>query len=196
MKDSININNSSFVISAMGEKDLPKDNLPEIVLVGKSNVGKSSFINAMLKRKKLAKTSNKPGKTRQMNVYNLDKKVYIIDMPGYGFSNMSKKEEDKVARTINTYLETRKQISLIIAVLDIRHNPTNDDLIMLDYLIKKELPFFIILNKADKIAKTKVDMQVQKFIEYVQLQNVDVLPFSAIDDKYNEKIWEKIEEHI
>ena len=159
----ININNSQFYISAVKPGDYPIEGLPEVVLIGKSNVGKSSFVNTMLNRKKLAKTSSEPGKTRQMNFYNVDNKMYFVDMPGYGYSKMSKAEEIKVAQYINQYLEIRENIHLIVLILDIRHKPSENDIMMYEYVLSKNIPFVIILNKADKIAKTKEKEKIEEF---------------------------------
>ena len=150
------VKNPQFEISAVSSKQYPKNDLPEIVLVGKSNVGKSSFINTMINRKKLARTSSEPGKTRQINFYNIDEKFYFVDLPGYGFSKMSKAEQVKVGQFIEEYLFHRDKISLIIFLIDIRHSPTSNDRLMYDYIIRSDKPFMIIANKADKIAPTKV----------------------------------------
>ena len=154
------VKNPKFEISAVGPKQYPKNNLHEIVLVGKSNVGKSSFINTMINRKKLARTSSEPGKTRQINFYNIDDSFYFVDLPGYGYSKMSKKEQEQVGKFIEEYLFNRKQISLIIFLIDIRHSPTENDKLMYNYIISSGLPFIILANKADKIAITKVDNAV------------------------------------
>ena len=111
------IKNPEFKISAVSPQQYPKDELPQIVLVGKSNVGKSSFINTMVNRKKLAKTSSEPGKTRQINFYNMDNKFYFVDLPGYGFSKMSKEEQSKVGNFIEEYLKKCKNISLVIFLI-------------------------------------------------------------------------------
>ena len=150
------VNNPKFEVSAVKPAQYPKNNLPEIVLVGKSNVGKSSFINTMINRKKLARTSSEPGKTRQINFYNIDEKFYFVDLPGYGYSKMSKKEQEQVGKFIEQYLFNRERISLIIFLVDIRHSPTENDKLMYDYVIRSGLPCIILANKADKIAVTKV----------------------------------------
>ena len=122
----MNIKNAQFEISAVKPSQYPKNNLPEIVLVGKCNVGKSSFINTMINRKKLARTSSEPGKTRQINFYNIDNLFYFVDLPGYGFSKMSKKEQEQVGKFIEYYLQHREQIRLVIFLVDIRHKPTEN----------------------------------------------------------------------
>ena len=155
------IKDPKIEISAVSPKQYPTNGLPEIVLVGKSNVGKSSFINTMINRKKLARTSSEPGKTRQINFYNMDNKFYFVDLPGYGYSKMSKAEQVKVNRFIDEYLHIRKNISLIILLIDIRHTPGNNDRLMYDYILNSGIPFIVLANKADKIAITKVDDAVK-----------------------------------
>ena len=150
------IKNPKFEISAVSPKQYPKAGLPEIVLVGKSNVGKSSFINTMINRKKLARTSSEPGKTRQINFYNIDDKFYFVDLPGYGYSKMSKKEQAQVGKFIEEYLFNRNEISLIIFLVDIRHSPSENDKLMYNYIISSNIPFIILANKADKIPITKI----------------------------------------
>ena len=186
------LENSKFEISAVSEKQYPKGNLPEVVLVGKSNVGKSSFINTMLGRKNLARTSNTPGKTRQINFYNIDNTFYFVDLPGYGYSKMSKEEQVRVGKFIENYLEKRQNISLIILVLDIRHEPTKDDYMMYDYILKTNLPFIVITNNADKIAITKVDDAKNKIKDFLGISYSTILPFSAERKIYTEAIWNEV----
>ena len=190
------INNPKFEISAVSPKQYPKGNLPEIVLVGKSNVGKSSFINTMINRKNLARTSNVPGKTRQINFYNMDEKFYFVDLPGYGFSKMSKKEQITSGKFIEQYLEKGQNISLVILILDIRHNPTDDDLLMYEYILKSNLPFIVLTNKADKIAVTKVENEVNRIKEFLGISYSTILPFSSERKIYINKVWEEIEKRI
>lgn len=190
------VKNPKFEISAVGPKQYPSGDLPEIVLVGKSNVGKSSFINTMLNRKNLARTSNTPGKTRQINFYNIDDIFYFVDLPGYGYSKMSKEEKVTSGRYIENYLEKRNNIHLIILVLDIRHKPTSDDFFMYDYILKTNLPFMVVTNKADKIAITKVDDAVNTIKEHLGISYTPIYPFSAERKIYTEKVWEKVEKYI
>ena len=190
------IKNPKFEISAVNPKQYPKNNLPQIVLVGKSNVGKSSFINTIVNRKSLARTSNTPGKTRQINFYNIDDNFYFVDLPGYGYSKMSKTEQVKVGKFIEEYLEKSKNISLIIQLLDIRHNPTDDDIHMLHYIKTTNLPFIIIANKADKIAKTKVNDAIESIKSYLGISFSTILPFSSERKIYSEKVIEEIEKFI
>ena len=191
------IKNAEFKISAVSPKQYPADGLPEIVLVGKSNVGKSSFINTMLNRKKLARTSSEPGKTRQINFYNVNDSFYFVDLPGYGFSKMSKAEQEKVGAFIEEYLQNSKNIALIVFLIDIRHNPTENDKLMYNYAIQTKKPFIIIANKADKIAVTKVDDSVKTLQDVLNpLHDLNFIPFSSERKIYTETAWQNIEQYI
>lgn len=190
------VKNPRFEISAVSKKQYPKGDMPEIILVGKSNVGKSSFINTMLNRKALARTSNVPGKTRQINFYNIDDKFYFVDLPGYGFSKMSKQEKVVSGRYIEEYLEEGKNISLIILLLDIRHKPTEDDMLMYDYILRSNLPFMVLTNKADKIAVTKVDAEVERIKNILGISYSTILPFSSERKIYMDRVWEEIEKYV
>ena len=193
----MNVKNPKFEISAVSPKQYPKNELPQIVLVGKSNVGKSSFINTMVNRKALARTSSEPGKTRQINFYNIDERFYFVDLPGYGYSKMSKQEQDKVGSFIEQYLVKSKNIALVIFLIDIRHNPTENDRLMYDYIIRSGLPFIILANKADKIATTKVEGIVKDLQKQINpIGDSTMLPFSAEKKIYTEDVWNIIDEYI
>lgn len=190
------VKNPQFEISAVKPAQYPKNDLPQIVLVGKSNVGKSSFINTMLNRKSLARTSNTPGKTRQINFYNIDNNFYFVDLPGYGYSKLSKEEQVNMGRFIEDYLQKCQNIALIVLLLDIRHKPTVDDAHMFEYIKRTNLPFMLIANKADKIAVTKVDMELEKIKETLGLSFSTLLPFSAERKIYSDDVWREIENFI
>ncbi len=191
------VKNPKFEISAVNPKQYPKNNLPQIVLVGKSNVGKSSFINTMINRKKLARTSSEPGKTRQINFYNIDETFYFVDLPGYGYSKMSKQEQDKVGSFIEQYLFNSKDIALIVFLIDIRHMPTQNDKLMYNYVVSSKKPFLILANKADKIAPTKVENTVKTLQKELNpLMDNPFLPFSSEKKVYSEDIWNFIQNYI
>ena len=191
------IKNPEFKISAVSPKQYPDDGLPQVVLVGKSNVGKSSFINTMVNRKKLARTSSEPGKTRQINFYNMDNKFYFVDLPGYGYSKMSKQEQVKVGKFIEEYLNKSKNIALIIFLIDIRHSPTENDRLMYNYVINSNKPCIIIANKADKIAVTKVDAQVKALQnELNPLKDFTFFPYSSERRIYSDNICTEIKAYI
>ena len=184
------VKNPKFEISAVSPKQYPKNGLPEIVLVGKSNVGKSSFINTMINRKKLARTSSEPGKTRQINFYNIDDSFYFVDLPGYGYSKMSKKEQDQVGHFIEEYLFNRHEIALIIFLIDIRHSPTANDKLMYNYIISSGLPCIILANKADKIAVTKVNDTVKALQKELNpIGDIPTFPFSSERKIYKDDVW-------
>lgn len=191
------INNPKFEISAVKPSQYPQNDLPQIVLVGKSNVGKSSFINSMVNRKKLARTSSEPGKTRLINFYNMDDQFYFVDLPGYGYSKMSKQEQFKVGKFIEEYLATSTNIALIIFLIDIRHDPTENDKLMYQYIVNCNIPCMVIANKADKIAVTKVDGVVNKLQEKLNpLHDLLFLPHSSERKIYYDKIWENLSKFI
>ena len=191
------IKNPKFEISAVEPRQYPSQGLPEIVLVGKSNVGKSSFVNTMIHRKKLARTSSEPGKTRQINFYNMDDQFYFVDLPGYGYSKMSKKEQEQVGKFIENYLFHREEISLIIFLIDIRHSPTANDKLMYQYIISSGLPCLILANKADKIAITKVDATVKDLQKQLNpIGDIPTLPFSSERKIYEDEVWKIIEQYI
>ena len=191
------VKNPKFEISAVRPNQYPTAGLPEIVLVGKSNVGKSSFVNTMINRKKLARTSSEPGKTRQINFYNIDDTFYFVDLPGYGYSKMSKQEQVQVGNFIEQYLKIRKEIALIIFLVDIRHSPTENDKLMYNYVISSGLPFIILANKADKIAKTKVDDAVKVIQKQLNpIGDITTLPFSSERKVYQDDVWNEIKKNI
>ena len=191
------VKNPKFEISAVSPKQYSQNDLPEIVLVGKSNVGKSSFINTMVNRKKLARTSSEPGKTRQINFYNIDEKFYLVDLPGYGYSKMSKNQQAQVGRFIEEYLFHRDKISLIVFLIDIRHSPTENDKLMYDYIIRSQKPFILIANKADKIAPTKVMDRTHELQKEINpLMDATILPFSSEKKIYSDDVWNEIEKYI
>lgn len=191
------VKNPKFEISAVGPKQYPSGNLPEIVLAGKSNVGKSSFINTMINRKSLARTSSEPGKTRQINFYNIDSKFYFVDLPGFGYSKMSHTEQEKVGKFIEEYLFNRKNITCIVLLIDIRHKPSENDVMMFNYIRSIGAPHIVIANKADKIAPTKVSSYVEDLRNHLQANSDDIiLPFSSEKKIYTDTVWNELEKYI
>ena len=191
------IKNPKFEISAVKPAQYPNNDLPQIVLVGKSNVGKSSFINSMLNRKKLARTSSEPGKTRQINFYNIDEKFYFVDLPGYGYSKMSKEEQARVGSFIEEYLSKSDKIALIVFLIDIRHEPSQNDRLMYNYIINTNSPCLVIANKADKIAITKVDSVLQDLQQDLNpLKDLTFLPYSSERRIYSDNVWSYLEKFM
>lgn len=191
------IREPKFEISAMNPKQYPANGLPEIVLAGKSNVGKSSFINTMLNRKSLARTSSEPGKTRQINFYNIDNLFYFVDLPGYGYSKMSKTEQDRVSKAIETYLSNRKQLRVLVLLIDIRHKPGQNDKLMYNFIKNANLPHLLIASKADKLPITKLDSYLDVIRNELEIPNETLLiPFSAVNKNYTDDVWKVLEYYI
>lgn len=151
------LKNVKFETSVFSTANILKTELEQIVLVGKSNVGKSSFINSMCGQKRLAKVGQTPGKTRSLNYYNVNNDFYLVDLPGYGYSKMSQKEKENTNKLINKYIHNNERIKHIFFLVDIRHKPTENDRIMYEWLLDQNIPFTIVATKADKIAKTKIN---------------------------------------
>ena len=189
----INIHNAKFEISAVKSSQFPQNNLPEIIFVGRSNVGKSSILNALLNRKNLAYVGSTPGKTQQINFFNIDNKLYFVDLPGYSFSVMGKEKSEKISKSIDLYLKTRKNIALIVMLVDIRHKPSADDKMMYDYLINSNLNFIIVPTKADKVAITKIPEYCKVIQDELNCpEEVDIIPVSSSKKDNLEAIWQAI----
>lgn len=183
------IKNMTFETSVFSKDKLLNTDKIQIILVGKSNVGKSSFINSLACQKRLAKVGNTPGKTKCLNYYNVDDRFYIVDLPGYGYSTMSKTEKDNIAKLIDAYLSSNN-VTHIFFLMDIRHNATKDDKLMYEYLLSYNIPFTIIANKADKIAKTKVNDYVSNLTKTLFAKE-EIIPFSS-ENKLNIDLIENI----
>ncbi len=190
------IKEPKFEISVMNKSQYPKNKLPQIVLAGKSNVGKSSFVNCMTNRKGLARTSSEPGKTRQINFYNMDEKFYFVDLPGYGYSKMSKVEQDKVGESIETFFRNSKNINLVILLVDIRHKPGENDKMMMEYIKNTGNRYIVVASKADKIAKTKVQSYVDDMAKELGVESDFIFGFSSETRFNKEEILDVIEESL
>lgn len=191
----MNIHKVELTISAVSPKQYPDTSFPDIAFAGRSNVGKSSFINKMLNRKSLARTSSKPGKTATINFYNIDDTINFVDLPGYGYAKVSKDEKKKWANMIETYLNTREELICTALLVDARHKPTSDDLTMLNYIRERHGFAFVIATKCDKIAKTKLNNHLDEIYYTLELTDDDIMmPFSAETGLGAEDIWEAIKE--
>lgn len=149
------VNQSEFVISAVGPSQYPEDALPEIALAGRSNVGKSSLINRMISRKNLARTSSQPGKTQTLNYYRINQDLYFVDLPGYGYAKVSKTKREQWGKFIEDYLMNRETLKLVLQLVDLRHPPSKDDQAMYEWLQHNDVPVCVVATKADKIPKSK-----------------------------------------
>ncbi len=180
---------AKFLISAEKLSQCPEYTLPEFPLLGRSNVGKSSFINGLANHKKLAKTSNTPGKTRLINFFDFSNKFMLADLPGYGYAKVSKEAQNRWQKYLEEYLLERKQIASLVQLIDGRHDIQKNDFQMREWVEAYDLPIFTIVTKMDYVPKSKT-LNVIKNVEK-QFGGV-VLPFSAIDNRYNEKIFDYI----
>jgi len=188
------INNVQLVISAVRNSQYPTDNKPEFLLVGRSNVGKSSFINTILNRKNLARTSSKPGKTQTLNFYLINDDFYFVDAPGYGFANVSKSLKDNFGAIMENYLETRNNLKMVFMLVDFRHKPTNDDIMMYNYLIHYNIPVSVICTKCDKVSNNSIAKYKNIIVETLGLNNEnDITLFSSVTKIGKNDVENKIE---
>ena len=156
----INYQNVKLVRVAGFVEQFPQGTLPQIVISGKSNVGKSSLINSLCNNKNLARTSSSPGKTRQVFFYLIDEKFYLVDLPGYGYAKASYAEKEKFSVLTDQYLNSETNINMIIQLIDIRHKPSREDLLMLEWISHSEIPYVIVLTKADKLKRSQIKSQI------------------------------------
>ncbi len=167
------INSVELSISAVRQSQYPTDNKPEFLLVGRSNVGKSSFINSIIERRNYARTSSKPGKTQTLNFYNVNNDFYLVDVPGYGYASVSKERQQKFGMMIEEYLTNRENLKEVFLLIDFRHKPTNDDLLMYNFLKYYDLSVTIILTKVDKIGRTLREKQLQLIKDTLNIKEED-----------------------
>lgn len=184
------VNSAEIVISAVKPNQYPEGGMPEFALAGRSNVGKSSFINKMLNRKSLARTSSKPGKTQTLNFFLINEYLYFVDVPGYGYAKVSKKEREAWGKMIETYLTSREQLKAVVLIVDLRHQPTNDDCMMYDFLKHYEIPCIIIATKADKVPKSKWQKHIKITKETLNLnENDHLILFSSETGQGKDEAW-------
>ncbi|QYN56553.1 YihA family ribosome biogenesis GTP-binding protein [Lactobacillus panisapium] len=192
------IKSSDYAISAVKEEQYPKDNLPEIALAGRSNVGKSSLINSLLGRKNLARTSSQPGKTQTLNFYVVNQDFYLVDVPGYGYAKVSQVQRQKFGEMIQDYLETRENLQGLILLTDSRHEPTKDDVVMYNYALYLNLPILVICTKIDKVKKSQENKVIANLNKKLDLayDNVSVLTYSAVKKTHVKEVWDWIEQNL
>ncbi len=176
---------------------LPENTLPEIAFAGKSNVGKSSLINGLLNRKALARTSSSPGKTQTINFYNINKELYFVDLPGYGYAKVSQEIRNKWGKMIERYLHTSEQLKTVFLLIDIRHAPGENDRTMYDWIVAMGYEPVIIATKLDKIKRSQKDKNIKIIKDTLKVQpGTKIIPFSAVSKQGKEDIWNLIQSTI
>lgn len=184
------VTKSEFVIGAVGPDQYPGDGLPEIALAGRSNVGKSSLINKMINRKNLARTSSTPGKTQQLNYYVINDELYLVDFPGYGFAKVSKSQRLAWGNMIEKYLLERVTLKLLLLVVDLRHPPSKDDMIMYDWVSHYDIPVCVVATKADKIPRSRWAKQIKQMKDSLGLRiDHPLVLFSSETGLGKDELW-------
>ena len=173
---------------------IPENQMPEIAFAGKSNVGKSSLINTLMNRKSYARISGKPGKTQTINFYNINRALYLVDLPGYGYAKVSEQEKQKWGQMVERYLHGSKQLRAVFLLIDIRHEPSANDKMMYDWIVDQGYPPIIIATKLDKIKRSQQDKQVKAIRQVLSLPSgTAVIPFSSVTKQGRDEIWELAE---
>lgn len=191
------VNQAEIVISAVSPKQYPASNLPEIALSGRSNVGKSSFINTLLNRKNLARTSSKPGKTQTLNFFLIENQFHFVDVPGYGYAKVSKAERAKWGKMIETYLTERKELKAVVLLVDFRHEPSKEDVQMYQYLKYYEKKVIVVATKTDKVKRGKRGNQEYLIKKALDFDKEDTfILFSSVTKEGKETAWQAIESFL
>ena len=196
----INVNNADIAMTVGKKEQFPIDNRPEIALSGRSNVGKSSLINTLLGRKSLARVSSAPGKTITINYYNIDKKMFLVDLPGYGYAKRSMESKRAWSSLTEDYFlknPSADAIKLVLQLIDIRIGPTDDDIMMINWLIDNKVPFIVVATKSDKLSKSGISTALEKLEEeYFKGTGIEIIPFSSVTRDGKDLLWSKIFMHV
>lgn len=196
-EEYLNTHNADLLLSSANKSHYPQDDKPEIALAGRSNVGKSSFINTLLGRKNLARTSSKPGKTQLLNFYDIDGKIRFVDVPGYGYAKVSKVERAKWGKMIEEYLTSRDNLRAVVSLVDFRHDPSADDIQMYEFLKYYEIPVIVVATKADKVPRgkwNKHESAIKKKLNFDKTDNFII--FSSVERIGIHESWDTILEQI
>ena len=188
------IKNAKFVVSLSKLMPFPGQGKPEIAMAGKSNVGKSSLINSLTRNSKLARTSSEPGKTRLVNFYEINQNMFLVDLPGYGFAKTSKNEKQKWGDMIEGYLERSENLKHVLQLVNIRHDPTADDIMMVNYLRHYKIPFTVVATKADKLSKAQRSRNIPVICRKLVVQPWEIIQYSSEDGTGRDKLLALINE--
>ena len=196
----INTNNANIAITVGNSRQFPRDPRPQVALSGRSNVGKSSLINTLLGRKSLARVSSSPGKTITINYYDIDKKMHLVDLPGYGYAKRSQESKRGWSTLTEDYFVNNPSsdaIKLVIQLIDIRTGPTDDDIMMINFLIDNEVDFIVVATKTDKLSKTQLTNALEGLHkEYFEGTDIEIIPFSSVTRIGKDEVWKKIIDKI
>lgn len=191
------ITSSAYALSAVRADQYPPGQQPEIMLAGRSNVGKSSCINALLNNSSLARISSRPGKTQTLNFYHINERFYFVDVPGYGYAKVSKKQREAFGKMIEEYITTREELRVACLLVDFRHKPTEDDVLMYNFFKYYDVPVVVIATKVDKIGKTHRAKHEKMIRETLKLHSDDkLIPFSSVDKTGKIAVWSAIESFL
>lgn len=192
----INVNNCDIALTAGVQKQFPRDHRPQVALSGRSNVGKSSLINTLLGRKSLARVSSAPGKTITINFYSVDKKLYLVDLPGYGYAKRSQDSKRSWSSLTEDYFLKNPSIDalkLVIQLMDIRTGPTDDDILMINMMIDRQIPFILVATKTDKLSKTALKNRIDELHhEFFEGTGIEIIPFSSVTRDGKDEVWKRI----
>ena len=196
----VNTNNTSLAITVGNQRQFIRDPKPQIALSGRSNVGKSSLINTLIGRKSLARVSSSPGKTITINYFDVDKKLFLVDLPGYGYAKRSKDSKRVWSTLTEDYFvknPSADALKLVIQLIDIRTGPTDDDILMINWMIDMGVPFLVVATKTDKLSKTQLANALEQLHkEYFEGTDIEIIPFSSVTRIGKEDVWKKIIDKI
>lgn len=194
----MDVHNVEMVMSAVSATQYPTDGKPEIALVGRSNVGKSSLTNTLINRKNFARTSSQPGKTQTLNFYNVEDQLYFVDVPGYGYAKVSKKQREAFGHMIEEYITSRKQLRGVISLVDARHDPSDDDISMYEWLHYYNIPILVVATKSDKISRSRFNKYESNIKRTLGFDKEDSdFQFFSSETKYGkDEVWQWIEAHL
>ena len=194
---TLNVQKAEFIRSAAGAKDFPRDGLPQVAFAGRSNVGKSSVINRLLNRKTFARVGSAPGTTTHINYFLIDQKLYLVDLPGYGYAKVSQAEKERWAKLIQSWFDDPALMTLGILIVDARHKPTANDISMAEYFKASGKPWVVVANKLDKLKKSEIEPNLVQIRDTLELPDtVKVIPFSAEKGTGREALWGLLLDHM
>lgn len=193
----MDLNKARYELTAVKPEQYPSGNIPEIALVGRSNVGKSTIINTLLNRRNMARVSSEPGKTRGINFYNIDDAYYLVDLPGYGYASVSKGEKHSWGKIIETYLNSRRQLKMVIMLVDIRHAPSSDDRMMYKWILEHSMPHIMVAAKTDKIPRSRIQARKQDIQKVLgTAEGTEIIAYSSETRQGKDEIWAAMKEHF